>query len=130
MVSTFFTQLFTLCLVLAVLFQQVPSQAADVVWGQGMMAGEVSKTSVILQTRLTQGNQLINGDLPGNPGKGRFRISTSPSFGKRDKTATVIETVELHALPANDCILKARVTGLEPNTLYYWQCVYVPKGES
>ena len=78
------------------------------------MAGEVSKTSVILQTRLTQGNQLINGDLPGNPGKGRFRISTSPSFGKRDKTATVIETVELHALPANDCILKTRVTGLEP----------------
>ena len=130
MVSTFFMQLFMLCLVFAVLFQQVPSQAADIVLGQGMMAGEVSKTSVILQTRLTQGNQLINGDLPGNPGKGRFRISTSPSFGKRDKTTTVIETVELHALPANDCILKARVTGLEPNTLYYWQCVYVPKGES
>ena len=130
MVLAYYVRVYTCVVVLAALCRQVPLQAADVVLGQGMMAGEVSETSVIIQTRLTQGSQLIDGDLPGNPGKGQFRISTSPSFDRTDKTVTVIETVELYAIPANDYMLKTRVTGLEPNTRYYWQCVYVPRGES
>ena len=41
--------------------------AADVHNGQGEMAGEVTATSVILQSRLTRSTALVEGDLPAAP---------------------------------------------------------------
>ncbi len=35
--------------------------------GQGEMAGEVTTNSVILQTRLTSVDRLVDGDVPGAP---------------------------------------------------------------
>ncbi len=40
----------------------------DITNGQGEMAGEVTTTSVILQSRLTVGSELVEGDVPGAEG--------------------------------------------------------------
>jgi len=48
--------------------------------GQGEMAGEVTASSVILQSRLTAGSQLVDGDLPGATGIARFEIATDKNF--------------------------------------------------
>ena len=45
--------------------------------GQGEMAGEVTADSVILQSRLTTGDGLVDGDVPGAPGT---RGSSWPSL--------------------------------------------------
>ena len=44
--------------------------------GQGQMAGRVTANSVILQSRLTQGHRLTQGDLPGLTGVACFEVST------------------------------------------------------
>ena len=41
------------------------------------MAGEVTETSVILQSRLTRSTELVDGDLPGSPGVARFELSAA-----------------------------------------------------
>ena len=48
--------------------------------GQGEIAGEVTSTSVILQTRLTSTAGWVDGDLPGVDGVARFEISTGADF--------------------------------------------------
>ena len=55
--------------------------------GQGEMAGEVTADSVILQSRLTTGSRLLNGDLPGAAGVARFEVDTSPDFADPILTA-------------------------------------------
>ena len=37
----------------------------DITNGQGEIAGEATTTSIILQSRLTVGTELVDGDLPG-----------------------------------------------------------------
>ena len=54
--------------------------------GQGEMAGRVTETSVILQSRLTKGAKLVDGDLPGSPGVARFELATDPQFKRSRKT--------------------------------------------
>jgi hypothetical protein len=49
----------------------------DITNGQGEMAGEVTTTSVILQSRLTTGNVLTEGDLPGAEGTARFEVAAT-----------------------------------------------------
>ena len=56
--------------------------AADVAFpnitnGQGEIAGEVTTTSVILQSRLTVGSELVEGDLAGAEGTARFEVATT-----------------------------------------------------
>ena len=41
------------------------AKSSSLALGQGQMAGRVTENSVILQSRLTNGLVLINGDLPG-----------------------------------------------------------------
>ena len=48
--------------------------------GQGEIAGEVTATSVILQTRLTSKAGWVDGDLPGVDGVARFEVATGPDF--------------------------------------------------
>ncbi len=92
---------------------------------QGEMAGEVTTDSVILQSRLTWGDVLIDdqpgwpdGDLPGCPGIACFEISTSEDF--QDSFTT--ECIE--AVPEYDFIIKTKVDGLSPDTRYYYRLVY------
>ena len=88
--------------------------------GQGEMAGRVTETSVILQSRLTQGATLINGDLPGSPGAARFDLATDPEFEKSRKTRWI------DASSDNDYIVKVKVAGLRPSTKYYYRLLYGP----
>jgi len=92
--------------------------------GQGEMAGRVTETSAILQSRLTQGAALIDGDLPGSPGVARFEIADNPEF-ERSRTTRWIE-----ASPDYDYIVKVEVTGLRPSTQYYYRLLYGPERDN
>ena len=96
-----------------------PASALD--HGQGEMAGRVTETSVILQSRLTQGAKLVDGDLPGCPGVARFELATDPEFKKSRKTGW------LKASPDYDYIIKVKVADLKPVTKYYYRLLYGPK---
>ncbi|WP_442508007.1 beta-propeller fold lactonase family protein [Novipirellula sp. SH528] len=90
--------------------------------GQGAMAGEVTDTSVLLQTRLTQGTALNpQGDLPGSLGVAGFQWSQSNDF--EDASRTPLQS----ASPEHDFIVRASLTGLNPDTQYFYRTVY---GES
>lgn len=88
--------------------------------GQGMMAGEIKATSVILQTRLTVSDTLIGNDLPGITGWVAFELDTSENFDSPLRT-DVLEAVAVH-----DFIVKEKVTGLLPNTTYFYRVLYGP----
>jgi len=85
---------------------------------QGEMAGEVTRTSVILQSRLTAANSLVDGDVPGSPGVACFELSTEPGFPH------FLRTPWMEAVPVNDYIVKRKVTGLRPGTRYWYRLVY------
>ena len=78
--------------------------------GQGEMAGEVTTNSVIVQSRLTTGNTLVEGDLPGAPGVANFEVDTSADFSNPVRSAW------LEAVPENDFIVKAKIEGLIAGT--------------
>jgi alkaline phosphatase/alkaline phosphatase D len=94
---------------------------ATVDHGQGEMAGRVTDTSAILQSRLTQGATLIKGDLPGSPGVARFELATNPEFEESSKTPWN------RASPKSDYIVKVVVEGLKPSTKYYYRLLYGPE---
>lgn len=108
-------------LILALLLAVPSIDAADLTLGQGQMAGRVTESSVILQSRLTDGSELVDGDLPGLPGVARFEISTNKDFRSAQLTPW------LQALPENDYIVKTVVNGLEPATRYFYRLSYGPK---
>lgn len=88
--------------------------------GQGEMAGEVTADSVILQSRLTDGSRLVDGDLPGAPGLGKFELATDEQF----TDSRLTDVVEARA--ESDHLLKIRVTGLQPGTRYHYRLHYGP----
>lgn len=99
--------------------------------GQGEMAGEVTENSVILQSRLTWGDILVDeepgwpdGDLPGHPGIACFEISTSQDFTNSFMTEWV------DAVPEYDFIIKIKVDSLKRNTRYYYRLIYGADRES
>ena len=90
--------------------------AADKIFlGQSVLAGEVTVDSVILLTRLTAAEGVIDGDVPGIRGVGRFEVDTNPLFPQP------IQTEWQHARASNDFIIKSKVSGLKPDTLYYYR---------
>lgn len=92
--------------------------------GQGQMAGRVTENNVILQSRLTRGTELIEGDLPGTEGAAYFQISTKKDF------AGSFRTEWIDACPDYDYIIKIKVEGLTPATRYYYRLVYGPDQEN
>ncbi|MBN2269999.1 MAG: alkaline phosphatase D family protein [Sedimentisphaerales bacterium] len=88
--------------------------------GQGQMSGRVTENTVILQSRLTKGTELIEGDLPGAEGTAYFQIS------RREDFAGSFRTEWMDASRDCDHIIKAKVTGLAPATRYYYRLVYGP----
>lgn len=86
--------------------------------GQGLMAGEVTSHSVILQARLTSTETPIQGYLEGKPGKGFYEISTERGFSNPIKSELV------KADSSNDYILKVLIGKLKPDTKYYFRLVF------
>ena len=91
--------------------------------GQGEIAGEVTSTSVILQSRLTSKGGWVDGDLPGASGVARFEISTNPDFSDATRTDWI------EAIADNDFIVKAKIGNLIPGTDYFYRVVYGPDDE-
>ncbi len=98
--------------------------SAAVYHAQGEMTGEVSETSAILQSRLTASKGLVNGDVPGAKGVGRFEYSENADFG--DWKATKL----LDAGAENDYILKARIAGLKPGARYLYRLQFGENADS
>lgn len=94
------------------------THAAEIHLAQGLLAGEASDTSVILQTRLTASEGLVEGDVPGTHGVGRFEISPSPNFQNSKLTDWVTATGE------NDFILKVQIDSLLPATTYHYRAIF------
>ncbi len=88
--------------------------------GQGEIAGEVTTESVILQSRLTMGDALVDGDLPGAKGIARFEVATSMEF------VDSLTTGWLRATSEHDFIVKAKLDGLDAGTRYYYRLGYGP----
>ena len=85
---------------------------------QGEMAGEVTQTSVIVQSRLTSVARLTDGDVAGRVGVARFELSEHDDF----RSARMTDW--LKAEPENDFILKVKVDGLKPATRYYYRLIF------
>lgn len=92
--------------------------AGEIHLAQGLLAGEVTDQSVILQTRLTSSPIPVDGDVPGATGMGRFEISTSPDFNPSTLSEWISATDE------NDFILKVKIGSLKPATTYHYRAVF------
>src|SRR5687767_11656483 len=77
--------------------------AAEIHLAQGVLAGEVTAASVILQTRLTAVEKLTDGDVAGAAGVARFEIALADSFANTRQTAWTNATAQ------GDFIVKAHV---------------------
>lgn len=87
---------------------------------QGEMAGEVTATTVLLQSRLTAvaGPDLdADGDIPGAPGEACFEWGVDVDFEKPFRTPW------LTAAPERDFIVRTRLEGLTPATTYHYRLV-------
>lgn len=85
---------------------------------QGIMAGEPTESSVILQSRLTAIDTLVDGDIMGFPGVGRFEISENRDFKSSAFSPWIV------ADSTFDYILKHRFSGLKPASTYFYRLHY------
>ncbi|MDA0709028.1 MAG: alkaline phosphatase D family protein [bacterium] len=88
--------------------------------GQGEMSGEVTQTSAIIQSRLTKGSELLNGDLPGQAGWAQFEVS------RHSDMSAALSTGWREVFTEDDHIVKAQLDLLEPGTQYYFRLVFGP----
>jgi alkaline phosphatase D len=92
---------------------------------QGEMAGEVSTTTVLLQSRLTAapGPELdADGDIPGIAGEACFEWAIDADF------AAARRTPWLTATPERDFIVRTRLEGLAPATTYHYRLIIDREG--
>jgi alkaline phosphatase/alkaline phosphatase D len=94
-------------------FAAIASTAAATHLGQGLLIGETTATTAILQTRLTATPGLLDGDVPGTAGVARFEIATTPDFANPRLTPW------LDAAADSDFIVKTRIDGLAPATTHH-----------
>ncbi len=106
------------CTFLALLSMAVSIAGAEIFHAQGEMTGEVDETSAILQSRLTATKGLVDGDVPGKAGVGRFEYSVNEEFSDSMRTDL------LAAEAGGDFIVKTKISGLKPATLYYYRLVF------
>jgi alkaline phosphatase D len=94
---------------------------AEIFTAQGAMAGEVTATTALLQTRLTaiSGPSLdSNGDVPGAAGVAYFEYATKSDFSDARRTAWINATAE------HDFIVRAELTALQPGQVYHYRPVF------
>ena len=87
---------------------------------QGIMSGEATENSIILHARLTSTDTLVNGDLPGFPGVGRFELSEDESFN----ASVFSDWIQADSL--YDYILKYSSGDLKAGTDYYYRLHFGP----
>jgi alkaline phosphatase D len=87
---------------------------------QGCMAGEVTATSVLLQTRLTTVPDLADllADIPAANGFVCFEWSLQPDLKEAQRSPW------LRADPQLDSIVRTEVRQLQPHSLYYYRALY------
>lgn len=90
---------------------------------QGEMAGNVTATTAIFQSRLTAVPGLKDGDVPGAHGWGKFQYSETADF------AAAAETEWLESNEASDFIVRKPIAGLQPGKTYYYRLVFGPDRE-
>jgi alkaline phosphatase D len=93
---------------------------AEIHQAQGAMAGEVTASTVLLQSRLTAipGPKLDTaGDVPGAAGAACFEWSMAGDFAAARRTAWV------RAQADDDFLVRVRLTGLAPATTYHYRLV-------
>ncbi len=112
---------FGLALVSASFIALTSDSPAGVDHIMGEMAGEVTTSSVILQSRLTAAAMDRKGDVPGARGAARFEVADNPDF------KNAILTRWLEAEPKRDYIIKVKVAGLKSGTLYHYRLIYGPE---
>jgi alkaline phosphatase/alkaline phosphatase D len=108
-------------LVSSAFFIALSAAHAAIFTAQGSMAGEVTATSGLLQTRLTSipGPALDgNGDVPGSAGVACFEYDTKPDFSQARRTAWT------DAVADHDFIVRAALSGLQPGQLYYYRPIF------
>jgi alkaline phosphatase/alkaline phosphatase D len=94
------------------------SEKPEIYLAQGLMAGEATESSVILQSRLTATDTLVNGDIQGLQGVARFLISVNQSFDES------IISDWITADSTYDFIVKYQFSNLNPATTYYYRLEY------
>ncbi|QDT06441.1 PhoD-like phosphatase [Rubripirellula lacrimiformis] len=94
-----------------------PTSAADDVFlGQGMMVGEVTTDSALIQTRLTVSDHLDgDGDLAGAGGVALVEYADNPAFDNATESKTATTTAD------HDFIARWQVDGLRPGTKYHYR---------
>lgn len=103
----------------------VSSLQAEIFLGQGSMSGEVTASSILLQTRLTSTTQLDDqGDIPGVTGVVSFEWSEDKEFKNPSRTPFSTATAKY------DFIAREELTQLKPVTLYYYRAIFGATGES
>ena len=116
-------RIFSICLIylstsfLIVSCAQQPQQP-PIYHAQGEMAGELTQTGVILQSRLTASDGPVDGDVPGSPGVACFELSSVQDFRHYLKTKWI------EAVPENDYIIKTKIKSLKPGTRYFYRLLY------
>ena len=92
---------------------------AEVYLGQGVMSGEPTASSVLLQTRLTKTRDLDEDqDIPGVSGEVRFEWSQNEDFSEAKQTKWRTASNE------NDFIVRCELTGLASGTRYFYRVEY------
>lgn len=82
--------------------------------GQGIMVGEVTHNSAIIQLRLTETDRLVNRDVKGSKGMVHFEIELEPNRGDDVIAAGSITSAE----GDDDFLTRVSFTDLAPNTVY------------
>lgn len=92
-----------------------PDQAALPLAGMGIMVGEVTPTTALVQVRLTETDKLVDRDVKGMSGVVQFTLAPE-SAGKPKVDQKNPQTVQ--AVADHDFIARAAFTGLQPGTRY------------
>ncbi|QDT66362.1 alkaline phosphatase D family protein [Calycomorphotria hydatis] len=93
--------------------------------GQGILVGEVTPASAIIKARLTAGDSLVDGQVPGVEGEGKFVLKTVHA----EDEASPRESALLKAISEHDFMLTAYFDDLQPATLYQVELQARAKGE-
>ena len=86
-----------------------PSSEVSISAGQGIMVGELTDHSALVQVRLTQGDELVGRDLPGAAGIVEFRL---------EKDGNLVAESGVTTSADNDFIARADFGELEPGSRY------------
>jgi alkaline phosphatase D len=111
----------SLCLTLTIALLAAAAQATPHL-AQGVLVGEVTSSSALLQTRLTvrPGPELDDaGDLAGAAGLVRFEYSTQAEFSQAKQTPW------LKAEAESDFIVRAAVNDLAPGQTYFYRVIHI-----